>query len=40
MNPRNVYAYSLEECEKKLAAMIVEMKAEIAEARAAQEMVH
>lgn len=34
--PRNVYAHSLEECEEKLAAMIVEMKAEIAEARAAQ----
>ena len=35
--PRNVYAHSLEECEEKLAAMVVEMKAEIAEARAAQK---
>ena len=31
--PRNVYAHSKEECEKLLADMIVEMKAEIAAER-------
>ena len=35
---RNVYAHSEEECEAKLAELIVEMKAEIAAARAEQKM--
>ena len=30
---RNIYAHSLEECEEKLAVMILEVKAEIAEAK-------
>ena len=34
----NIYAHSREECEEKLAKMIVQMKAEIAEAKAAQEV--
>lgn len=29
-HPRNIYAHSLEECEQKLAELIVQMKAEIA----------
>ena len=33
-HPRNVYAHSREECEEKLAALIKEMKAEIAAAKA------
>ncbi len=28
---RNIYAHTREECEKKLKALIVEMKAELAE---------
>ena len=32
-HPRNIYAHSEEECEKLLAEMIVEMKAEIAAER-------
>ena len=34
---RNIYAYSLEECEKMLATLIVQMKAGIAEAMAKAE---
>lgn len=30
-HPRNIYAHSLEECESKLAKMIEEIKAEIAQ---------
>lgn len=35
---RNVYAHTREECEEKLKALIVEMKAEIAEAQRLKDM--
>ena len=35
---RNVYAHTREECEEKLKALIVEMKAEIAEAKRLKDM--
>ena len=35
---RNVYAHTREECEEKLKALIVEMKAEIAEAKRLKEL--
>ena len=35
--PRNVYAHSEDECEAKLARLIVEMKAEIAALRAKEQ---
>lgn len=34
---RNIYAHTREECEEKLAALIVQMKRELAELKAAQE---
>ena len=33
---RNIYAHTREECEEKLAALIVQMKRELAELKAAQ----
>ena len=36
-HPRNIYAHSREECEEKLAEMTVQMKAEIAAAKAATQ---
>ena len=33
-HPRNIYTHTAEECEEKLAAMILEVKAEIAAQRA------
>ena len=35
---RNVYAHTREECEEKLKVLIVEMKAEIAEAQRLKDM--
>ena len=35
---RNVYAHTREECEEKLKTLIVEMKAEIAEAQRLKDM--
>ena len=33
---RNIYAHTREECEEKLAALIIQMKQELAELKAAQ----